>query len=419
MAAGGQLSGGVIAVVLKGYPRLSETFIAQEIHALEQCGLRLRLVSLRHPTDTARHPVHAEIQAPVRYLPEYLHHEPVRVLGALCRVARRSQFVPTLKLWWRDLLRDRSRNRVRRFGQALVLAAELEPDVVHLYAHFLHTPASVARYAACLAQLSWSVSAHAKDIWTTASWEKREKLASATFAVTCTRHNVEHLSQLANKPVELVYHGLDFNRFTTPPARNDAPRDGSDDTRPVRLVSVGRAVEKKGYDILLDALSALPSSLSWRLEHIGAGPLLDGLKAKARHCGIDTRIHFLGPQPQEEVIARYRAADLFVLSNRIAADGDRDGLPNVLMEAQSQRLACVVSDVSAASELIEHRRTGWLVPPEDSAVLSEALRQLIVDAPLRERLASAGEQRVREAFGLNDNIVQLVARLRGATRSAP
>ena len=153
-----------IAIVLKGYPRLSETFIAQEIRALEVRGLGLRLVSLRHPTDRTQHPVHREIEAPVRYLPEYLYQEPLRVLRALFAVRRRSGFANALATWWRDLRRDPCANRVRRFGQALVLAAELESDVVHLHAHFLHTPASVARYAALVLGMPWSFSAHAKDI---------------------------------------------------------------------------------------------------------------------------------------------------------------------------------------------------------------------------------------------------------------
>ena len=166
-----------VAFVLKGYPRLSETFIAQEIHALERAGLDIRIVSLRHPTDKMVHPIHGEIGAPVTYLPEYLYRAPRRVMSALVAAYRR----PGWRLAWRQLLRDLRRdptpNRVRRFGQAAVLAHELGDDVARLHAHFLHTPASVVRYAAMLRGLPWSVSAHAVDIWTTPAWEKREKLA--------------------------------------------------------------------------------------------------------------------------------------------------------------------------------------------------------------------------------------------------
>src|SRR4029077_5968816 len=150
------------------------------------------------------------------------------------------------RAWLADLLRDPTPNRVRRFGQALVLAAEAASEIGHLHAHFLHTPASVTRYAAIMRGLDWSVSAHAKDIWTTPDWEKRGKLASARWAVTCTEAGRRHLAALAPTPgkVALSYHGLDLDRFAPPPRRT-VESDGSDPARPVGLLSVGRAVEKK------------------------------------------------------------------------------------------------------------------------------------------------------------------------------
>src|SRR5437764_6108667 len=203
-----------VAFVLKGYPRLSEAFIAQEIAALERRGLDILIVSLRRPTDERRHPVHREIRAEVRYLPEYLLREPLRVLRAWFTVRKWPTYPTARAQWLRDLARDPTPNRLRRFGQALVLAAELPRDVKRLHAHFLHTPASVARYAAILRELPWSGSAHAKDIWTTPQWEKREKLAACDWLVTCTRTNREHLAALAPAGrVELVYHGVDLARF--------------------------------------------------------------------------------------------------------------------------------------------------------------------------------------------------------------
>ena len=173
-----------IAVVLKGYPRLSETFIAQELKGLESGGLALHIVSLRHPSDAQHHPIHREIRAPVLYLPEYLHDEPRRVLAAWRALKGRAGYRRARAAWLADLARDPTPNRVRRFGQALVLAHELPARVEHLHAHFLHTPASVARYASLLTGLPWSCSAHAKDIWTIPAWEKRAKLASLEWLVS-------------------------------------------------------------------------------------------------------------------------------------------------------------------------------------------------------------------------------------------
>jgi len=202
-----------VAVVLKGYPRLSETFIAQEIRALEEAGLNLSLYSLRHPTDPAVHPIHREIEATVSYLPEYLHSEPLRVLRGWWRARRLPGYGAVMRRFLRDLRRDFTINRLRRLGQACVLAAELPESITWLYAHFLHTPASVTRYAALMHNLPWSVSAHAKDIWTTPDWEKKEKLSEAAWAVTCTAAGLSDLAPLAPGRVSLVYHGPPYRHL--------------------------------------------------------------------------------------------------------------------------------------------------------------------------------------------------------------
>ena len=401
-------SRGAVGFVLKGYPRLSETFIAQEIRALEERGLDIRIISLRHPTDRKRHPIHGEIAASVLYLPEYLWREPLRVLRGWRASRALAGYREALATFLRDLRRDLTPNRIRRFGQALVLARELPADVAQLHAHFIHTPASVARYTALMRGLPWTLSAHAKDIWTTPTWEQREKLAACGWAVTCTEAGAAQLRDLAPEParVTLIYHGLDASRF--PPAtRRPAARDGSDAADPVRLLSVGRAVAKKGFDDLLAALARLPRDLAWRFTHIGGGPLLAGLKRQATELGLADRIEWRGAQAQEAVLAAYREADLFVLASRISADGDRDGLPNVLLEAQSQRLAVVSTELPGIAELVEAEATGLLVPPGDPPALALALERLMRHPQERARLGAAGESRVRTGFTLEAGIEQL------------
>ena len=399
-----------VAIILKGYPRLSETFIAQEIHALEQAGVAVTLFSLRLPTDFETHPVHQAIRARVVYLPEYLHRQPIRVLRAWWKARRQARvtYRQARRVWWRDLRRDPSANRVRRFGQALVLAAELPADIQLLYAHFLHTPASVARYASVLRHIPWSCSAHAKDIWTLAAWEKREKLGDCRWLTTCTRANLEHLRALADEPgkVALNYHGLDLTRFPADPPP-DSQRDGADPAQPVRILSVGRAVAKKGYGELLEALAALPPTLHWELTHIGGGPLLAACKRKAKALGIAEQTTWLGPQSQQTVIDFYRRADFFALNCRIAADGDRDGLPNVLVEAQSQALAVLSTNLSGVPELIEDGVNGVLVEPNNPPALTNALQRLIRDPALRRQLGNAGRDVVRSRFDRDSNFVEL------------
>jgi glycosyltransferase involved in cell wall biosynthesis len=401
-----------LAIVLKGYPRLSETFIAQEIRALELRGFELCIFSLRHPYDPATHPIHAEIEAPVYYLPEYVHDDIPAVLRAFLRVCWKPGFWRALATFARDLWRDPTRNRMRRFAQSMVMAHKMPDTVQHYYNHFIHTPASVSYYASKINQTPWSVSAHAKDIWTIPEWELREKLASSQWVVTCTRANEKYLSSLVDSAdkVTLLYHGLDFDRFGQKPA-TESIRDGSDVDNEVRLVSVGRAVDKKGYQTLLAALADLPATLHWRFVHIGGGELLEQLQQQAREYGIDRRIRWLGALPQTQVLAQYRDADLFVLPSQISADGDRDGLPNVLMEAQSQNLACLSTNISGIPELIVHAESGWLVEQKDRQQLTQALQKLIADPALRSTLAQAGFEHVRREFSMDRGIDTLVGRL--------
>lgn len=395
-----------LAVVVKGWPRLSETFIAQEIVALEARGWRFDIWSLRHPTDVKRHPLHQQTQAGLRYLPEYLHHESRRVARALAAARRMSGWPLAWRAFRADFRRDRTRNRLRRFGQACVLAAELGPEIRGLYAHFLHTPASVTRYAALMRGIPWAVSAHAKDIWTIDDWEKREKLAEAAFGATCTRFGAEHLQGLAPTPdrVELIYHGLDLGRFPPPPdIRPDAP--------PFVMLSVGRLVEKKGFDRLIAAFARLSPDFDWRWVHIGGGEMKSALAERVDQMEMTDRVEWRGPQDQTEVVAAMRAAHLFVLPSRVADDGDRDGLPNVLMEAASQKLPILSTPVGAIPEFIEHSVHGALSHDAPDA-LAAAIEDLAANPARRAAMAEAAYNRLAGAFGAAPGIDRLDARLR-------
>jgi glycosyltransferase involved in cell wall biosynthesis len=385
-----------VAVVLKGWPRLSETFIAQEIAGLEARGVALEIWSLRRPTDKARHPVHDRVEGRVAYLPEYLKDDPRRVLAGWLKARRLPGYAAARAKFLADLRRDPTANRVRRWGQALVLAAELPPSIERLYAHFLHTPASVTRYAATLRGLPWSVSAHAKDIWTSEPWDVAGKLGDCDWLVTCTAMGLQRLKELAPRPecLELVYHGLDLAHLPPPPMARSR-RDGSDAADPVVILSIGRKVEKKGYGDLLQALARLPRDLNWRFEHVGAGELAAALKAQAATLGIADRCTWLGAQPQKAVFAALGRADLFVLAAKKAADGDQDGL---LMEAAHQGLPIVSTRAAAIGEFIDHSVNGLLTSPGAPDELAAAMTLLARDPELRLLLAGRAGETVRTRF---------------------
>ncbi|KIC43636.1 glycosyl transferase [Ruegeria sp. ANG-S4] len=400
-----------LAVLVKGWPRLSETFIAQELVALQDAGHEFDIWSLRHPTDTKRHPLHDRFKGQVRYLPEYLHDEPKRLSDARQIATQLPGYHRAYQIWRRDLRRDPTHNRIRRFGQACVLAAELPASTRGLYAHFMHTPSSVARYAAVMRGLPWSFSAHAKDIWTSPEWEKQEKLREdtygASFGATCTNIGAQHLRGLADDPdrVDLIYHGLDLSRFPDAPERILRKPEA-----PFHMLSVGRLVEKKGFDRLLDAFAMLPQSLDWHWTHIGGGTLDGPLRAKAADAGLSDRITWRGACDQPEVIAMMRQADLFVLPSRIATDGDRDGLPNVLMEAASQRLPILSTPVSAIPEFISNGTHGVL-SSDDPASLAAAISDLASNPAKADGMACAAHDRLLADFRMDPGIARLSARL--------
>jgi glycosyltransferase involved in cell wall biosynthesis len=397
-----------IAVVLKGYPRLSETFIAQEILELERAGFEISIISLRHPTDKHTHPVHAEIKAPKHYLPEYIYQELFRVWWAKINCTLKSGFWKTLPIFMHDFIRDPSANRIRRWGQAMVLAHEYAGNHDHIYAHFLHTPCSVARYAALISGKSFSISAHAKDIWTSPEWEMREKLEDCDWLVTCTEGGADYLNSLApDGRVHLVYHGLDLSRFP-PPEKKPSNNDGKTKAKTVNLVTVGRAVSKKGIDSLLKALAKLPDDLHWHWTHIGGGPLKGELEALAISLGIAEQCDFKGALPQSEVLETYRNSDLFILPSRIDESGDRDGLPNVIVEAQSQAMAVISTNISGIPELIQSGTNGLLIQPDKIDDLASAIETLSRDVKLRNQMGKAGEERVRSEFSHKQTIGDII-----------
>ncbi len=407
------MTGQRLGFVLKGYPRLSESFIAAEIANLEARGFAIDIWSLRHPTDKARHPVHDRIKAPVAYLPEYLHHEPGRVLRAILIARGLPGFSAAWRVFSKDFALDPTRNRVRRFGQAMVLATEAPDAIKHFHAHFLHTPSSVARYAALLTGRTWSFSAHAKDIFTIPDWEKAEKLADAAFGVTCTRAGAAHLSALGTTkrgPVALMMHGIDLKQFGQ---AGPTPRRG-----PLRIVSVGRAVPKKGYASLLDALAAIPDEVDWTFEHIGGGPLLNGLKAQAQELGLGARVVWRGAAPQADVVALLSRGDVFALASQNQPDGDRDGVPNVILEAMAMGVPVVATHAGAIPEAITHDETGMLIAPGDSWGIARALTTLASDEDKRLRLGKAGMIHVHEHFNSAPWADELAKFLRKALQGA-
>jgi glycosyltransferase involved in cell wall biosynthesis len=410
---------GRIAIILNCYPQTSETFVAQELLGLQRAGLAFDIVSLERPRDLKRSSLNDEIAAVVHYVPF-----PLLGLPSVFRAWRRSRSLPGYRAALRLLLGDLGRTAnlllINQFAKALIVCDRLGGQVGHFHAHFMNRPAAVARYAAAMTSLAWSCSAHAKDIWTQSPPNLVAALASSQWTVTCSRHGYERLKSLSPRPdrIHLSYHGLDIDRFSQF-AGERPPRTGSDPQHPLQILSIARAVPKKGLDVLLRALSSLGEDFHWRLIHVGGGGQLASLRRLARALAISDRISWLGTVSQDEVFDLYRQADLFVLPCRTARNGDRDGVPNVLVEASSQCLPCISTAVPGVLEILSNEESALLVPPDDVIALASAIRRLAGDPPLRQRLARAAEQRVRQDFDYRSSITFLLGLLEPGREARP
>jgi glycosyltransferase involved in cell wall biosynthesis len=390
----------VLGLVLKGYPRISETFISNEILLLEQMGFAVHIFSMRRGRENFTHESVARIRAAVDYLPETFLRHSHRLIGHnLCLAMRRPRrYADGLALACRRYRRTRHPASLRHFLQAGYLVNRCLPGsgVVHLHAHFAHSPASVALYASALSGLPFSFTAHAKDIYTSESRQLREKIALARFVVTCTEYNRRHLLRLAGglpTPIHCVYHGIDTRLFGS----DGAVR--SPLSPPYRVLTVARLIQKKGIPTVLRAIQQLLERgvrLSYTL--IGDGQDRDTILGLVRELGLGAVVRWLGTQPHGVVLEHYRRADLFVLGCEVADDGDRDGIPNVLFESMAMGVPVVATDVSAIPELVRSGDTGLLVPPGQPDTLAAAMLTMLTDGGLRQRAIAASRERVRRDF---------------------
>jgi colanic acid/amylovoran biosynthesis glycosyltransferase len=369
-----------VLYVLKRYPRLSETFIVRELLGLESHGVRVGVDALLEPEAGAQHPDVQSVQAAVRYLPRKPRWNGSLVAAHL-RVGLRHPVQ-----WSRRAVRARRHGGWRRFQQAGLVADRVRRDgFQHVHAHFATAAAEVARDAAALAGVSFSVTAHAKDIFHVDNADRLpERLGEATTVVTVSHYNVKHLrEELPGRRVRYVPNGLPMPDAVAPSP--DGP-----------VLCVARLVPKKGIDLLVRAMALTTSSRT--LEIIGDGPCRADLEQLARDLEVSDRIVFRGPLPSTEVDAAYRRCALLALPCRIDPDGDRDGMPTVLIEAMARAIPVVSTDVVGLDELIATGRDGVLVPPEDAAALAAAIDDLLARPDAAAAMGAGGRTRVIGEF---------------------
>lgn len=381
-----------IGYVLKMYPRFSETFVVTEILAMERQGADLDIFSLRPPVDGRFHESLAQVRAPVSYLSSPGKAPDLWTALAACRLTHPAGVVEHLD----EILAVPAGEA----HQALVLAQLVhERGLTHLHAHFGSVAAAVARLAARVAGITYSLTLHAKDIFheDVDRAALSERLRDAALAVTVSDFNERYLREVygeATGTLVRIYNGIDLEAFT--PARPFA--------RPRTVVGVGRLVEKKGFDHLLAAVALMRTQgRAVRLDLVGGGAEEPALRDLAAGLGIADLVTFHGPLTQAETREVIRGAAALAAPCVVGADGNRDGLPTVILESLALGTPVVATPVTGIPEAIVHGRTGLLVPEADPVALAEALATLVDDPDLRCELADAGRRHVQAHFDSRAN----------------
>ena len=400
-----------LAYILKGYPRISETFISNEILLLEQLGFRMHLFPMRKPREPFCHDSVKQIRAAVDYLPTDLLLDLPRLIGPniLSAVRKPGVYRSALGLATRRFRRTGKVATFKHLFQGGYLAEKhlaRNPSIIHLHGHFAHSPTSVTMFAAHLADLPFSFTAHAKDIYTSNPDQLKEKIAQASFVTTCTRHNKEYLENISGDsttPIHCIYHGVDISLFNhTPPEIQSQP--------PYHLLTVARMTEKKGLPTIYRALRILADrQVPFRHSLIGDGDDREQILQLIKDLDLKSCCRWLGTRTHTEVLDHFRRSDLFVLGCEVAKNGDRDGIPNVLVESLAMGVPAVSTNVSALPEILIDGRTGVTVEPQDSTAFADAISRLLTDSALRKRVVKEGRFFVHDHFNNKRLITELAA----------
>lgn len=397
-----------LGYVVTMFPRLSETFILNEILELEKNGFDITIFT-RKPSNG--YPIHKDffkVKSSILYL----------------GVMRKSDWFPTLKdnflllllsprSYLKTFLRvmKKSRRTAWRkfFIGARIARYALSKRISHIHAHFAADNAKIASYASMIFGIGFSFTAHAKDIWVKSTPLSLGKLIEKTrFAVTVCRYNYEYLSGLTTQTqkIHLIYNGLDKEKFKSTHRREDFENGCCE------LLAVGRLVPKKGFNVLVDACRILSKErISFRCSLIGDGELFSVLRELIQRNNLQKELFLAGACSQEDLITNYLSkADILVVPSIIAPDGDRDGIPTVILEAMAMGVPVISTPVAGIPEIVIDRETGLLVQPGSGEDLARGVVALTGNRELASRLSQKGTARVKDMFDREKN-VKMLARL--------
>ncbi len=418
-----QNGGGRIAYILKNFPKLSETFIASEIYRLETLGVNLKLFVIKPPTENLRHATIEKIRAERFYLPATESLSETSLFNWLkihfgdfksgvfnIFKAKPGQVLQAAKFAFAQSLRARKgflafprKVYLKEFLQAAAIAEQILKDekIRHIHAHFAHGATTVAWMVSIITGLKFSFTAHAKDIYLESLNPAdflRRKMDAAEFVMTCTKANKTHLEKLSATPVHCLYHGLNAEFTDLLKNKNGiakVPRNGH-----LRALAVGRLVSKKGLDVFIEACGILQArNVNFKAQIVGeSGESEPKLKNLIEKYSLQKSVTLTGAMTQTSLFREYHKSDVFCLPCRVLENGDRDGIPNVMVEAMSCGLPVISTDISGIPEIIKSGENGLLVETENAEALADSMQKIYNDKVYADGLAKAGLQTIKKRF---------------------
>ena len=385
--------------VLKVYPRFSETFIVTEILAREAHGDDLTIYGLRPTTDARFHPEIARVRAQVSWVPC-----PAKASELWEQLSEGFQYLD-VRQRFADLAPVLAGMPADEVAQGVSLAvAVLRDGIDHLHAHFASLAGRMAWVASQLTGVPYTVTTHAKDIFHESvdrEWLRRV-CGDADRVIAISRFNEAFLQDVlagSGANISLQYNALELDRF--------AYRDPNEIASPLRIATVGRLVPKKGFPDLINAVARLDFPVEMDLA--GAGELHDELAAQIERLDLGDRVRLVGPLTQTEVSELVRRAHVFVAPCVLAADGNLDGLPTVVLEAMALGTPVIATAVSGLPEVVRDGETGILIDPGDVSALAQALTGIAEGKLPLTRLARSARALMEEQFNSRRQAAQLSA----------
>ncbi len=402
-----------VVYLVRSWPRLSQTFVLNEVLAMQRAGVVVDVFSMVRAEEALVQPDAAMVSRPVRYLSD-LRGTATRVETDTYRRALEVALnSPNLAGGYANA------STMECFHSAANLASALDGTgpVDHVHAHFAHDPTLVAYFLHLLTGLSYSFTAHARDLYGVPPEALITRARPATAVVTCCEANGHYLratltADLSDR-ISVIHHGVDLAAFEAPqPGGTPSMRtqvSGDRTTSGVtRIISVGRLVQKKGFEDLLAACDQL-DPVRFTLDIYGEGPLLAQLEAERHRLNLDDRVTFQGARVHRQILKAMAEADIFALTPYVTGHGDRDGVPNVLVEAMASGLPVVTTTAGGIGDLVEHDHNGLLAEPHSVGTIAGNLHALITDAGRRSRLAAAARRTVEERFNVASAASRLIS----------